>query len=115
MFLLYILIITILFVHNCHGETVCIERGACIACTNEHLLKDYCKDTNKMRQVLCDDGITQFEDWRSCQLSPEDEQIRVIIFQIVIAIAGAISFWAVQKRKINTMSMFDTRKLRYLY
>lgn len=107
------LLIILLILNYCTSETVCIETDTCISCADEHLNKEYCKDTNKMRQVLCNDGINQYEEWRSCQLSPEDEQIRVIMFQIATAIIGGISFWAVQRRKINSLSMFDTRKLRY--
>ena len=94
------------------SETICVEKGTCSPCSKEDSTKDYCKETGKMRKVICNDGININEEWRSCPMSTEDEQIRVILFQVSMGVVGAIGFWATQRRKLSTLSLFDTRKLR---
>jgi len=102
----------LLVMQRCYSEIICVEKGTCFACSKDDKAKEYCKETGKMRKVICNDGINANEEWRSCPISTEDEQIRVIVFQISMGVVGAVGFWATQRRKMNTLSLFDTRKLR---
>jgi hypothetical protein len=109
---IFVICVVLFVMQRCYSETICVEKGTCSACSKEDKAKEYCKETGKMRKVICNDGVNSNEEWRSCPISTEDEQIRVIIFQISMGIFGAIGFWATQRRKMNTLSLFDTRKLR---
>lgn len=92
---------------------LCYEKGKCKECKKEDMFNDYCKETGRTISMICNDGELQYEELRSCPLSAEDEQIRVIVFQVVMGILGGIAYWAAQKRKVTTMSLFDSRKYRF--
>jgi hypothetical protein len=66
-----------------------------------------------MIRIICNDGENQYEEFRACPLTAEDEQHRVIIFQVAMCLIGGLAYWAAQRRKMNTMTLFDSRKLRY--
>ena len=101
------------FLFGCaQSEILCVEKGRCSVCKKEDVFNDYCKETGRMIRILCNDGEKQYEEFRSCPLSAEDDQIRVVIFQIAMGLIGALAYWAAQKRKISTMTLFDSRKLR---
>jgi hypothetical protein len=67
-----------------------------------------------MKQGCIDRG-QKFTSYRDCEFTAEDEQMRVIVFQVSMALVGGLAFWGVQVRKQAHMSMFDARKQnRYL-
>ena len=39
-----------------------------------------------------------------------DQTLQVVIFQIIMAIVGGLSYWAMNHRKEMSLSMFDKRK-----
>lgn len=93
----------------------CVEIGVCEKCTASQLkASEYCKETGKRIQIKCTDTNTPtsstYYDYKSCAITPEDDQIRVVVFQVAMAITGGLSFWAVQARKQSHMSLFDVRK-----
>lgn len=73
---------------------------------------DYCKDTGRKIRTTCRDpsGGRDFDDYRSCTSTAEDDQLRVFFFQIAMAIMGGLAFCVVQGRK--HLTMYDTRKQR---
>lgn len=97
------------------AEILCVEKDICKLCTQDEIMKDYCKYTGRIIKIICNDGETQYEEIRSCPLTAEDEQIRVIFFQVAMGLIGGLSFWGVQRRKLYSMSLFDSRKIRYIY
>jgi len=94
------------------GETLCLEKGSCTPCKTEDMFHDYCKPTGRMIRILCNDGENQYEEFRECPLTAEDEQIRVIVFQVTMCLVGGLAYWAAQKRKLSNISLFDSRRLR---
>ena len=95
------------------GEILCVEKGSCVPCKSEDMFHDYCKQTGRMIHIVCNNGDTQYEEIRACPLTAEDEQIRVIVFQAAMCVIGGLAYWAVQKRKLGSLSLFDSRRLRY--
>lgn len=95
-----------------YGELLCVEKGSCVPCKSEDMFHDYCKQTGRMIHILCNNGETQYEEIRGCPLTAEDEQIRVIVFQAAMCVVGGLAYWAVQKRKLGSLSLFDSRRLR---
>ena len=76
--------------------------------------EEYCKETGRKISIECKFGRESTEiiaDFKSCTVSAEDDQLRVIIFQVVIGVIGAGAFYVVQKRK--HMTMYDSRTRRY--
>lgn len=61
-------------------------------------------------RTLCTNRIIgqEIDDYRSCASTAEDDQLRVIFFQIFMAVLGGLAFCVVQGRK--HMTMYDTRK-----
>jgi len=94
------------------GDLLCEKKGKCQSCKGEDMFQDYCKETGRMVLYVCNDGSQQYEEYKSCPLSSDDEQAQVIAFQICMAIIGGLTYWAAQRRKLNTMSLFDSRKRR---
>ena len=85
----------------------CVDVGQCVLCSQDEMLEDYCKETGKKMKVTCpriDD------DYRSCNLTAADEQLRVVIFQVMMALIGGLAFWGVQNRKQLNMTLFESRK-----
>ena len=109
-----LLFMAIFLVFGTYSEILCVEKGRCSVCKKEDMFNDYCKETGRMIRILCNDGEKQSEEFRSCPLSAEDDQVRVIVFQLAMGLIGGLAYWAAQKRKISTMTLFDSRKLRYL-
>ena len=89
----------------------CIDDGVCTQCDPRDLSKSFCKETGKSIKVKClgTDGM-MVDDNHSCFLTPEEEQLRVIFFQIMMAIIGGLAFWGVQTRKKEHANLFDVRK-----
>ncbi len=95
---------------------VCVEIGACIKCSRNELTADYCKETGRKIKMSChqtqQDEETSVDDFHSCALTAEDDQLRLVVFQVLMAVVGGLAYWGVQVRKQNTMSLFDNRKQR---
>lgn len=100
--------------YNRHTDKLmCDVVGQCVSCSlNDKANHEQCRATGRIVRIKCKGEEEEFDDYKSCQLTAEDEQIRVVIFQVVMAVIGGISYWAVQTRKKHTMSLFDYRKLR---
>jgi hypothetical protein len=71
-----------------------------------------------MRQlcvILVNGQEENIESFRSCEsslLNGYDDQIKVLIFQFVMAVVGGLAYWGVLVRKQYQLSRYDTRKLR---
>ena len=63
-------------------------------------------------RTTCSDrnGGKEVDDYIACASTAEDDQLRVIVFQVMMAVLGSIAFFVVQGRK--HMTMYDTRKSR---
>lgn len=83
----------------------------CETCRGDEVRNEYCKDTSRRIRIHCKDNQSEFDDFKSCDRTAEDEQLRVIIFQVTMAVCGGLAYWAVQARKKNTMTQFDHRKM----
>mmetsp|Transcript_78999 Transcript_78999/g.154967 ORF Transcript_78999/g.154967 Transcript_78999/m.154967 type:complete len:119 (+) Transcript_78999:27-383(+) len=92
------------------SEVMCFEKGSCAPCKKEDSTADYCKPTGRMIRLICNDGEHQYEELRACPLTAEDEQIRVIIFQVAMCLIGGLTYWAAQRRKMSTLTLFDSRR-----
>lgn len=114
-YLLTVLVVLCLYSVFVSGEILCVEKGTCVPCKSEDMFHDYCKPTGRMIRILCNNGETQYEEIRGCPLTAEDEQIRVIVFQAAMCLIGGLAYWAVQKRKLGSLSLFDSRRLRYIH
>ena len=71
----------------------------------------------KQRQTCSSDAGIEKDEYRSCFVAVDDDDNddlgKVIIFQVVMAIAGGLSFWGVQLRKRVNMTLYEYRKARY--
>lgn len=113
--LVRIVFIAIVLLVSVHSEVTvdlksCEKRESCSLCHSDEMQNDYCKKTGRRTIYSCQNGNTAYE---ACDLTGQDEQLQVIIFQVVMGIVGGLAYWGVQVRKKNTMSLFDYRKLRY--
>jgi hypothetical protein len=90
----------------------CEETGTCVTCRPEELDQEYCKESGRRIRIRCKDGPNDFDDYKACSKTSEDDQIEVIMFQVAIGIVGGLAYWGVQARKKYTMSLFDVRKQR---
>jgi hypothetical protein len=72
--------------------------------------QNYCRETGRKMRTICTTGGKEVDDYRSCAATAEDDQLRVILFQIIMAIFGGVAFYIVQGRK--QMTMYDDRKQR---
>ena len=95
-------------------KLMCEVTGTCILCRKDELDSDYCRETGRRIRIRCKDSKEEFDDFKSCSKTADDDQIQVILFQVVMGLIGGLAYWGVQKRKKNTMSLFDHRKLRYV-
>lgn len=105
-----IILISSVFVES---KLTCMEAGSCVKCLTEELESEYCKATNRKMKISCtEEDETVVEDYKSCHLTAEDDQLRLVIFQIIMALVGGLAYWGVQVRKANSASLFDNRKMR---
>eukprot|EP01031_Cornospumella_fuschlensis_P027813 gene27813-33588_t len=95
------------------ADIFCEIVGDCVSCNKEEIDKPYCKDTGRRMRIHCKDAQSEFDDYKSCMRTSEDEQMRVVVFQVVMGILGGIAYWGVQLRKKNSMTLFDHRKQRF--
>jgi hypothetical protein len=112
---LLLLFFIALLVRSSFSEVLCEQKGGCHTCKKDELFNDYCKVTGRVVSMICNDGNNQYEEFRPCERTAEDEQIRVVVFQVVMGVVGGVAYWLAQKRKVNTMTLFDSRKQRYVY
>mgnify|MGYP006432199527 CR=1 FL=1 len=104
--LLYWCCIYLLFnTYKVAASDACVE-GLCEECTSDEAGKDYCATTGRKIQVTCGSD----KSYQSCDSTPGDEQMQVLVFQIVMAIIGGLAYWGVQIKKTKNLSLFDTRK-----
>ena len=63
-------------------------------------------------RTICSDrkGGKEIDDYRACVSTAEDDQLRVIVFQVMMAVFGSLAYFIVQGRK--HMTMYDTRRQR---
>lgn len=73
---------------------------------------EYCKKTGRKARIKCKDGNNEFDDYKSCDKAADDGQLEVIIFQVFMGVIGGLAYWGVQARKRNTMTLFDSRRIR---
>ena len=95
------------------SKMVCVDTGSCVRCTAEDGIVDYCKETNRKMKITCKDEDSTVQDYRSCSSTSDEEQLRLVIFQVIMAVVGGLAYWGVQVRKTHSLSLFDNRKLRY--
>lgn len=106
--LILCLVFTVVFVSS--SKLQCTEIEQCLMCKPEEIVSEYCKETGRRVKISCKDQDSVIEDYKSCLLSAEDEQLRLIIFQVVMTIVGGLAYWGVQTRKASSLSLFDTRR-----
>mmetsp|Transcript_5487 Transcript_5487/g.4940 ORF Transcript_5487/g.4940 Transcript_5487/m.4940 type:complete len:134 (+) Transcript_5487:87-488(+) len=93
-------------------KLTCVDKGECMKCSSYEIKEDYCKKTGKKLQIFCKGYDTELDDFRSCNVTASDDQFRVLVFQVIMAIIGGLAYWGVQSRKPQHMSKFDYRKQR---
>lgn len=93
---------------------MCEVSGTCILCRKDEMENEYCKETGRRIRIKCKEGKEEFDDFKSCLRTADDDQIQVIVFQVIMGLIGGLAYWGVQARKKNTLSLFDHRKLRYI-
>lgn len=91
---------------------MCEVIGSCTLCGASIFDTEPCRDTGRRVKIRCKDGENEIEDYKSCSLTAEDDQLRVILFQIIMAFIGGLAYYGVQSRKRFSMTLFDHRKLR---
>ena len=94
------------------GKVSCTDVGTCQTCSAGESQLDYCKDTGKKIKQKCFEKGNTFDDFRACISTPQDDQLRVIIFQAGVAVIGGLAYWHVQVKKAANLSLFEARKLR---
>lgn len=93
---------------NVQCETI----GACLLCGSQEYDANYCRDTGRRVKIHCKTDDTEYDEYKSCISTAEDDQVKVIVFQVLMAILGGLAYWGVQSRKKFNMTLFDHRKLR---
>ncbi len=88
----------------------CVDSGACHLCNDSEMNLVACAATGKKIKIICNGYDTN--EFRSCDLTSEDQQYRVLLFQGAMAIIGSLAFWGVQSRKNKNLTLFENRKLR---
>jgi hypothetical protein len=53
------------------AEVLCEMKGSCKECTGKDSFREYCKETSRMANYICNDGDRQYEELRSCSVSAE--------------------------------------------
>jgi hypothetical protein len=96
-----------------NGQNNCVITGPCIPCRKDELDLEYCKKTARKVKIKCEKSESENDDYDTCLLTAEDDQIRVILFQIAMGVIGGLAFWGVKLRKQTSMTKYDYRKLRY--
>jgi hypothetical protein len=93
-------------------NAVCDVIGPCRTCHSVELDAEYCRDTGKRVKIHCKDDENEYDYYKSCNTTSDDDQFNVIVFQIAMAIIGGLAYWGVQNRKKNNMTLFDVRRQR---
>ena len=88
----------------------CVDAGECVPCSaSEKVELDHCSVSGKHMQQRCKNSQTGI-DYRPCWMSSGEEEIRVLIFQVLMAICGGLAYWGVLARKQRNMTAFDHRR-----
>lgn len=90
----------------------CSEDGPCEICPLSEAESVHCIPTQRRQSYFCTTGGEEEEYFHSCVRTTEEEMIRVIVFELIVAIIGAASYWVVQDRKRKSMSLFESRKVK---
>lgn len=89
----------------------CTDAGPCVHCGKSELDEEDCRATGRRQPVLCIYGEgKEKEDYRSCNVTADDEQVRVMIFQLVMGVLGGLALYGVQQRKLRVLTLFDHRR-----
>jgi hypothetical protein len=105
-----IVIVLLICVVDC-AKYRCQDVGPCVACANTELNEEDCFATGRKMKVMCTYGVDkEKEDFRSCNVTAEDEQNRVIVFQLLMGLLGGLSYYQVQARKVKSATLFDQRQ-----
>ena len=81
-------------------------------CSRVELTEDYCQEFGRKMKVLCIYGTDKEKekpDFRACTMTAEDEQGRVIVFQLLVGVLGGLAYYGVQIRKQKTATLFEQR------
>jgi len=93
----------------------CKDIGPCELCDSTHMSKAYCQETGKMQAMRCirDGSDFEFEEFRSCKhlTTPEGNVGAVLLFLLAMAAVGGASYIFAQKRKIQSMTKYEYRKV----
>lgn len=98
-----------------NGYETCTKTDKCIECTSHESNKQYCQGTGRKQEYTClrDKGNIEekYSEWRECNISTESQIGYVILFQLTMISIGGFAYWQVTKRRLNTMTRFDYRKV----
>jgi len=108
----FLLMLVLLLSLEVHSKYRCSDSGSCVSCEKSEMDEEYCKDTGRKMKVLCKGFGSKVDDFRSCQYTAEDDQLRVILFQALMGVIGGAAFYGVQIRKQSSLSRFDERKVQ---
>ena len=109
--LLTVLLVLVMAVVATGSKYRCTDAGPCVHCGKSELDEEDCRATGRRQPVLCIYGEgKEKEDYRSCNLTAEDEQVRVMIFQLVMGVMGGLALYGVQQRKLRVLTLFDHRR-----
>jgi len=108
-----IVIVLLLCAVDC-AKYRCQDAGPCVACANSELNEEDCSATGRKMKIMCTYGVDkEKEDSRSCSVTAEDEQNRVIVFQLLMGLLGGLAYYQVQARKARSATLFDQRQERH--
>lgn len=109
--LLTVLLVLVMAVVATGSKYRCTDAGPCVHCGKSELDEEDCRATGRRQPVLCIYGEgKEKEDYRSCNLTAEDEQVRVMIFQLAMGVMGGLALYGVQQRKLRVLTLFDHRR-----
>jgi len=102
-----------LFYGGAASKYRCTDSGPCVNCAKSEILEEDCLETGRRMKVVCIYGADkEKEDFRSCSMTVEDEQNRVIVFQLLMGVCGGLAYFQVQARKGRSATLFDQRRAR---
>ena len=111
--LLLVLLLLLLLLAAEGGKYRCSDSGPCLNCPKSAMDEEDCVATGRRMRVTCTStGADTRVDYRSCSMTVEDEQNRVIVFQLLMGLCGGLTYWLVQARKAKTATLFDQRSSR---
>ena len=110
-----VIVSLIIYIRYIYGFETCNKVDKCIECTTHESNKQYCQGTGRKQEYTCirDKGDVEekYTEWRDCDVSTESQIGYVILFQLAMMCIGSFTYVQVTKRKLNTMTRFDYRKV----